>query len=453
MNTQSAKATSSPIPFRQVNSSDSKLFEQVVLQSECHNCDMSFANIFCWQDSYKSHIALWNGFLLIRFTTDNGHTAYMQPLGGEPSKEIIEALEADAAVLGEPLRLFGLNEQWREALDALYPNRFAISHSDANSDYIYLVSDLATLAGRKYQPKRNFINRFVSRYNYTFEPLNSENIDHCRELNARWCDQRKDICDRNEQRALHRALDNFSVLPLEGWILYVDSSPCAFAIGSAVNHDTFCIHIEKVDTTFEGAGAMINNLVAIELQHHFKYINREDDLGIEGLRRAKQSYYPVELLKKHSALLLSQHEQQMHQLWSEVFGDTKQEIDNFFIKVYDPALAFTHTIDNQVVAMLHIVPLEKEREQIAYIYAVATKQQYRRQGIASTLLTSALRTIEQSKFHSAMLIPADQNSAKFYEKFGFKLTGELFDSTLFNIDYDLGTGKVEQDFVMERKIY
>ena len=453
MNTQSAKATLSLIPFRQVNSSDSRLFEQVVLNTECHNCDMSFANIFCWQDSYKSHIALWNGFLLIRFTTDNGHTAYMQPLGGQPSKEIIDALCADAAALGEPLRLFGLNEQWRDALNTLYPDCFAISYSDASSDYIYLATDLATLAGRKYQPKRNFINRFISRYSYTFKPLCAENIDHCRELNARWCNQRKEICDRNEQRALNRALDNFSTLPLEGWILYADNSPCAFAIGSAVNHDTFCIHIEKVDTTFEGAGAMINNLVAIELQHRFKYINREDDLGIEGLRRAKQSYYPVELLKKHSALLLSQPETQMHQLWSEVFGDTKQEIDDFFVKVYDPALAFTHTIDNKVVAMLHIVPLEREHKQIAYIYAVATAEQYRHQGIASTLITSALRTIEQRKFHSAILIPASHTSAKFYERFGFKMTGELFDSTLFNIDYDLGTGKTEQDFVMERKIY
>ena len=377
----------------------------------------------------------------------------MQPLGGKPSKEIIDALEADAAALGEPLRLFGLNEQWAEALNTLYPNRFAISHFDANSDYIYLATDLAELAGRKYQPTRNFINRFVSRYNYTFKPLCVENIDHCRELNARWCDQRKEICDRSEQRALNRALDNFATLPLEGWILYVEESPCAFAIGSAINHDTFCIHIEKVDTTFEGAGAMINNLVAVELQHRFKYINREDDLGIEGLRRAKQSYYPVELLKKHSALLLSQTEQQMHQLWSEVFGDTKQDIDDFFVKVYDPALSFTHTIDNQIVAMLHIVPLQREHEQIAYIYAVATKEQHRHKGIASTLITSALRTIEQGRFHSAMLIPADQTTAKFYEKFGFRATGEMFNSALFGIDYDLGTGNSERDFVMERKIY
>ena len=453
MNTQSARATLFPIPVRQVTDSDYKIFEQITLDSECRNCDMSFANIFCWQDSYKSQIALWNGYLLIRFTTERGSTAYMQPLGGEPSREVIDALAADAAQLGEPLRLFGLNEQWREALNTLYPDHFAISHYDANSDYIYLSTDLATLAGRKYQPKRNFINRFVSRYSYRFEGISAANIDHCRALNSRWCDQRKELCDRGEQRALHRALDNFSTLPLEGWILYVDDIPCAFAIGSAVNHDTFCIHIEKVDTTFEGAGAMINNLVAVELQHRFKYINREDDLGIEGLRRAKQSYYPVELIKKYSALQLSQTEQQMQSLWSEVFGDAKQDIDDFFVKLYDPALAFTHTADNQVVAMLHIVPLQRETERIAYIYAVATKEPYRRKGIASALLQSALRTIERGGFHRAMLIPADQHSAKFYEQFGFSATGELFNSSEFGIDYDLGTGNSEQDFVMERKIY
>lgn len=453
MNTQSAKATSFQIPFRQVDSSDSRLFEQIVLNTECHNCDMSFANIFCWQDSYKSLIAIWNGALLVRFTTDSGHTAYMQPIGCQPTREIIDALAADAEQLGEPLRLFGLNEQWIEALRMLYPGSFAISHSDSNSDYIYLATDLAELAGRKYQPKRNFINRFVSRYNYRFEAITAANIDHCRALNSRWCDQRKDICDRGEQRALHRALDNFSALPLEGWILYVDHTPCAFAIGSAVNHDTFCIHIEKVDTTFEGAGAMINNLVAVELQHRFKYINREDDLGIEGLRRAKQSYYPVELLKKHSARLLSTTEVQMQQLWSEVFGDSKQEIDDFFVKVYDPALAFTHSIEGQVVAMLHVVPLQQESEQVAYIYAVATKERYRHKGIASALIRAALQTIDSGNYHRSILIPADEKSAKFYERFGFKSTGELFNSAQFEIDYDLGTGNSEQDFVMERKIY
>ena len=98
MNTQSARATSSPIAFRQVTLADRDIFERFVQSSECRNCDMSFANIFCWQDSYHSQIAVWNDFLLIRFTTDNGYTAYMQPVGNGNRAEVIEALAADAEI-------------------------------------------------------------------------------------------------------------------------------------------------------------------------------------------------------------------------------------------------------------------------------------------------------------------------------------------------------------------
>ena len=87
---------------------------------------MSFANIYCWQDRYNSHVALWNGFLLIRFTTDRAETAYMQPIGSGSVEDVIDALAADAAALGEPLRLVGLSRAWREEIDRLYPGRFAL---------------------------------------------------------------------------------------------------------------------------------------------------------------------------------------------------------------------------------------------------------------------------------------------------------------------------------------
>lgn len=415
---------------------------------------MSFANIFCWQDSYHSQIAVWNDFLLIRFTTDNGYTAYMQPVGNGNRAEVIEALAADAASLAVPLRLFGLNSEWRDSLYTLFGQKVAISNLAANADYIYRSSDLAELAGRKYQPKRNFINRFTSRYNYRFEPITECNIDTCRALNALWCSQKGCSCTDSEQRAVLTALDNFTRLPLEGWILSVEGQACAFAIGSAVNHDTFCIHIEKIDTSFDGAGAMINNLVAVELQHRFKYINREDDLGIEGLRRAKMSYYPEYLLSKHSALILNQDEVQMAELWQKVFGDDRKTIDDFFVRVYDPALCFTHRANNRVVAMLHIVPLKENGQLSAYIYAVATAPQYRRQGIAHSLISRAITTIPKAGIYSRiLLVPADRDAERLYSKFDFVMTNELLDQSESELDYDLGSGDKDADFVMVRKIY
>ena len=145
-----------------------------------------------------------------------------------------------------------------------------------------------------------------------------------------------------------------------------------------------------------------------------------------------------------------QNVRQVADIEAVCFGDEAWS-ENLVQSEFDSTLStfVAYIVSNTVVGYASFRAVLDEMQ----VGNVAVLPQYRRQGIASTLLTSALRTIEQSKFHSAMLIPADQNSAKFYEKFGFKLTGELFDSTLFNIDYDLGTGKVERDFVMERKIY
>ena len=396
-------------------------------------------------------IAHLQGWLLVRFVTDNGQVAYMQPIGTGDIRVAVEALAADAASLGVPLRLYGLCEHGCSQLESLYPGRVATYASPANFDYIYLAEDLATLAGRKYQPKRNHINRFLSRYSYRFEPLSASNIEDCIYLNSVWCSQKGTDSSAAEQRALQRAFDNFGVIPFKGWILYANGNPCAFAIGSQINHDTFCIHIEKADVTYEGAGAMINNLVAIELSYQYKYINREDDLGIEGLRRAKQSYYPVELLAKHSALLLDEHLTQLRELWIDCFGDSLQIIDHFMVSHYDPALCYTHIEAGRVVGMLHIVPMVISERRCAYIYAVATDSRFRGRGIATELMTAALRDIDRGEYDYAALIPADSHTAKFYERFGFESTGELFDFSDFDPEYDFGTGDSSLNFAMIRK--
>ena len=413
---------------------------------------MSFANIYCWQDSYCSQIAHWHGWLLIRFTIDN-HTTYMQPIGSGDIAEVIDALAADAHSLGQPLRLFGLSDKWQQSLESLYPEQFAFHASAANADYIYLSEDLATLPGRKYQPKRNFINRFVSRYSYRFEPISEANLADCIDCNHRWCEEKGIKCNCTEQQAIIRFFDHFHTLPLEGWILYADNAPAAFAIGSAINHDTFCIHIEKTIGGIEGAAAMINNLVAVELRERYKFINREEDLGIEGLRRAKQSYYPVELLQKYAALKLTDAEQQMRQLWQRTFGDSRADVDHFLVRIYNPQLCLTHSQEGSVVAMLHIVPLSDNHSCSAYIYAVATDTAYRNRGFASTLLKQAIERIERSKeYDRIVLIPASDALAAYYAKFGFESNGELLNFSQYGFDYDLGTGNAEQDFAVVRKI-
>ena len=448
---QSERVISSPIHFRPITLTDRELFEQIVQPSSCRNCDMSLANIYCWQDTYHSAIAKWGESLLVRFIDDRGEVAYMQPIGECSKRDVIAALIADARALGVPLRLFGLNQEWREYLAGGSIGQFAFSQSENNSDYIYLSSDLALLPGRKYQPKRNFINRFTGRYNYRFEQINSQNIADCKAVNSEWREQKHISPLEAEQLAVGRLFDAFETLPVEGWILYADGKACAFSVGSQVNHDTFAIHVEKTNSEVEGAGAMINYLVANSLQHRYKYINREDDLGVEGLRKAKQSYYPVELLAKHSALLLTDTECEIRDLWHRVFGDDRVLIDDFLVRLYDATLCFTSKRETKVVSMLHVVPLQSEERKIAYIYAVATDEEWREKGIASQLINRALKSIDEDEYQYTVLIPSDSKTARFYTKFGFEHSGKLFDFSEFGIDYDLGTGDSNQNFAMIRR--
>ena len=440
---------SSPLTFRQITAADRDIFVQVVEHSLCRNCDMSLANIYCWQDSYHSQIATWHGWLIIRFTTDRGDIAYMQPMGNGERSEVIQCLRADAASLGAPLRLFGLDSSWVKSINDLYTDQFAVYASPSNADYIYLADDLATLPGRKYQPKRNHINRFTQRYNFRLERISESNLEDCRQLNTLWCNQKGVKSSDPEQKALSRALSEFRALNLRGWILYADNTPAAFAIGSQINHDTFCIHIEKSDINFDGASAMINNLVAVEISKEYKYINREDDLGIAGLRRAKQSYHPTIMLTKHSALMLTEGEQNMRHLWQECFGDDITTIDHFFTTVYNPKLCFTHSINGTVVAMLHLVPVRYGNSQHGYIYAVATDRAFRRQGIASQLIQRAIEYAKEcGEYKSLILIPADEAAQRLYSRFGFEMRDSIFVQPENYPDYDLGSGNSTPDFVM-----
>ena len=436
------------IIFHPVTVADKPLFEYYILSSEEQNCDLNFANIFCWSDTYHSEVAEVADFLVVRFD-NGGEKSYMQPVGNGDKALIVELLRQDAFAMRTPLRLYGLSTAWREFLERCYPLEFAFDTPRALCDYVYRTEDLAALQGRKYQPKRNHLNRFVARYDWRVEPLSQDNIKDCIELNNRWLSAREvGETELAEQRAIRRAFDNFSALGLRGLVLYAAGRPVAFTYGTPITRKTFCTHIEKHDGEVEGAAVMINRLMAQSLEEEYEFINREDDLGLEGLRFAKMSYYPTILLDKTSALHLTEEQLQMRTLWHEIFGDEIDEIDAFFVNHSD-AIPLIHKENGEVVSMLHIVPLRMWGKRVAYIYAVATKPEYRGQGIATKLLQEALRQIEAGgEADVVALIPSSLDSKRLYEKVGFVDTQSqmVFPSN----DY-LGTGSVAHDLAMVRE--
>ena len=221
-------------------------------------------------------------------------------------EKVLDALVEDAHREGEPFCLLGICSSMCSELEAFMPGKFQFTADRDYADYLYLRTDLAALAGKKFQSKRNHVNKFKRTYNYEYTPITPDRIQECMDLETEWC--KANNCDQhegtgNERRALVYALHNFEELGLTGGILHVDGKIAAFTFGMPINQDTFGIHVEKADTSIDGAYAMINYEFANHISEQYVYLNREEDLGIEGLRKAKLSYQPAIILEKYVACL------------------------------------------------------------------------------------------------------------------------------------------------------
>lgn len=229
------------------------------------------------------------------------------PVGTGDLKAVLWELIEDARKENQHFCMLGVCSNMRTDLEAILPEQFTFTEDRDYADYIYLRSDLSTLKGKKFQAKRNHINRFRNTYpDYEYTPITPDRIQECLDLEAEWC--KVNNCDQqegtgNERRALIYALHNFETLGLTGGILHVNGKIVAFTFGMPINHETFGVHVEKADTSIEGAYAMINYEFANRIPEQYIYINREEDLGIEGLRKAKLSYQPATILEKYMACL------------------------------------------------------------------------------------------------------------------------------------------------------
>ncbi|MFI3305895.1 MAG: GNAT family N-acetyltransferase [Rikenellaceae bacterium] len=444
------------INFRPITLADKATIESYTLRSSIRNCDLSFANFYAWQPTYRSAWAEVNGFLVIRFFIEGGEKiGYMQPIGTDGGLEfssIIPLLAQDAHLHGDRLRIIGVTEEGRASLTQIYEGRFAFYSNRDEEDYIYRRESLASLSGKRLQPKRNHVNQFAKRYSdigYHYRELTAADFEACLELDCKWRASRGDCGfggSDPERSAMERSFAHFEELELRGGALFVGEEMVAFTYGSAINGDTFCVHIEKGLTDAVGCYTVVNKLFAESLPEQYIYVNREEDMGIEGLRRAKLSYYPDHLQVKYNAIYLHHDESECRRLWIDVFADEELFVDEFLTNHYRSSrmLRVATEGDNRYVSMLHIIEFESEIGRIAYIYGVATDRDYRGLGYARLLLQEALHIIEEEGFAAAMLIPGEEWLQGYYAKFGFANSSKV----LFNSNFDFGSGDPNADISM-----
>ncbi len=420
------------------------------------DCNLSFANMYCWQSSLNTAWVVVDGFLIIRFSIDGGRKiGYMQPIGMDGSTDfahIIPQMAEDAHLHGQRFRVIGVTKEGYKVLKSCHGGLFALHSDPSYEDYIYERVSLSTLSGKRLQPKRNHINQFLKRYpEYQYRPLSADQFTDCLKLDCRWREAHGDRCQdiTPERAAMLRAFENFEVLGLQGGALYVEGRMVAFTYGSQVNHDTFCVHVEKGDADIAGCYTIINKLFSESLSEEFVYINREEDLGIEGLRRAKLSYYPALRQEKYTAIYLHQDERWCKELWQRVFHDDDEFIDEFIQNHYSlhQMLCVEDHVAKRYLSMLHIIPFEAEAGRIAYIYGVATDEDARNRGLATKLMQQAMEQIAaDGSYQAALLIPSEEWLREYYARFGF--SGSI--PTTFDAynNFDFGSGDTQLDIAM-----
>ena len=294
------------LEFHPIVVEDITEYQACLRSKDARGCEYSFANLFMWGDQKLARLDDW----FVLFSRFGERYLYPYPIGTGDRRRVLEAIFADAAARGIEWRFSGLLENEKDELEMLYPDRFAFVANEGSFDYVYDINDLADLAGRKYHGKRNHCKRFEDAYpQYTVEPITEENLSLAREFAREWYAAKQaqdpDANYRMEENALERAFANYRALGLEGLLLCAEGRVLALTVGNRMRADTFDVNFEKATAEVQGAYAVINREFARYIREKYpevRFLDREEDMGIEGLRRAKQSYYPHHQIKKYRAI-------------------------------------------------------------------------------------------------------------------------------------------------------
>ena len=295
------------IAFHRIGFADKATYEEILRACPERSCEYSFANLLLWG---RQEIAFINGCVAF-FSHFYGKSVYPYPIGNGDKKAVIEAILQDAKERGLPCRISNITAADWEELEGWFPGMFQMTPNRNGYDYVYDIHSLADLRGKKLQKKRNHFNRFQSQHpDYRVVPLNPCNMAAAQHLVNDWFLNRHKTDPHGdyllENVAMAKAFRYYDALEMEGIMLMDGDQVLAVTMGSPLNDTTFDIHFEKAREDVDGAYNAVNCEFAryLRLKHpRLQFLNREDDMGLEGLRKAKLSYYPHHLVEKYRAYL------------------------------------------------------------------------------------------------------------------------------------------------------
>ncbi|MBI4966035.1 MAG: DUF2156 domain-containing protein [Desulfomonile tiedjei] len=285
--------------FKPIELTAKEVFDDFFSQDPPQTSELTFTNLFMWRHRYRPKWRRREDCLLIILHPLDSLPFALPPVGPGNKRGALDFLAKLLGDLTNEVMICRVSKDFVEEL--VDPEQYEIVKDRDNSDYVYLAEDLINLPGNKYHGKKNHINRFTKDYEFEYRELDLDLVHCCLNLQESWCEIKD--CGESpalmaEDMAIYEALKNYEELDYKGGVILVNSLVEAFSLGEMLNPDTAVIHVEKANPEIPGLYAVINQLFCQEAWSKAKFMNREQDLGIEGLRKAKKSYYPHHMVEK-----------------------------------------------------------------------------------------------------------------------------------------------------------
>ncbi|MGL4949205.1 MAG: DUF2156 domain-containing protein [Anaeroplasmataceae bacterium] len=408
--------------FKDITVESKTEIESFLVNSNLKMCNYKYQTLFLWEHAFSYKYCIYNEFLYIRLKY-NKFDFFYPPVGKGDFIESLNILFEYTKSIGIALKLTSVEEDHKNILLDHFKDEIQITDFSSNSDYIYLASDLANLNGKKFKDKRNMVNNFCTNYDHSFKVLCDLDInliyDYVSALEKSVNETEEEF--EIEKKAILKAVDNRKELGIYVGCLFVKDVIIAITFGYIVN-DTLHVPFEKADIEYKGAFQTINYYFSSYFADKIKYIDREEDLGHPGLRKAKQSYNPIEVVQNYNIYfkkLYSINVRVLNDLkdakgvWNHTFNDgdfSTWFYDNVDVKPYG------YVFENKTIAIANVLELNANNYSFEYLYALATCPKFQKLGLMSNMIGY----IEyNSKSDFVFLIPGSDKVHTFYNNLGY----------------------------------
>lgn len=397
-----------------------KYLDNNPIYADYFGSELLFQNLAVWKDADAIETAEDPDRYLIVRSIHLGMECFFPPVARQwdDFDDALRWMEADADARNIPFIVRGLTERMVEHVRNTDLG-YAITEDRDMFEYLYDSEDLRTLSGKKFHNKRNLVNQFVKQNDFVFRPYGDADYGLVLDLLSRWEEEKLHAF---EHKAILKTLDCLDCYGCFSDLLLVDGQVVAFAIGTK-NAKMGLVLFEKADTNYTGSYATINQKFA---QKHFAdvpIINRQEDIGVAELRRAKLSYNPIGFAQKFTLTRnrLQEHDvAQLQSLYHEAFGDSERFRQFFFDRKYASANVVFRREGGQIVSALHFVyknlSFRGKLFEVPYVVAAATRQDQRGKGLMREVLDSAFQELRHRNLSMCALSPFSED---YYQKSGF----------------------------------